>query len=467
MNQRYKWVLVGVGLVALGGTAAGLYLGYQLVSIGAAYKGRILCSGVFVSQRNPQSILSADLSGDYLSVLRHINAHVDYRSREVTTEFLGFARRKAVYREGRGCAVVDGELPAISPARSSETPVSEARPRTNQWDSRDESPPEFDQARLQAALDWAFSDPDPELPRRTRAVAIVHQGRLVAERYAQGFTKETPQIGWSMTKSVINALVGILVKDGKISLNTPAPVPEWQSSGDPRHVITLEHLLRMTSGLRFNEDYSNPRADAPHMLFGVSDMAAYAAEKPLEAEPGTRWSYSSGSTNIIARVIRQVVAASDHYNNFPRRALFERIGMPSAVLETDATGTYVGSSFMYATARDWARFGLLYLNDGVWAGQRILPEGWVTYSRKITLLAPNQQYAAHFWLKVPDEYRRDQNARPLPADAFHAIGHEGQLLTIIPSRELVVVRLGLTRYRGAWDHNAFLNLVLDAILVPK
>ena len=269
-----------------------------------------------------------------------------------------------------------------------------------------------------------------------------------------------------MTKSVINALVGVLANAGKIALEDSVPIPEWRGSDDPRRNVTWNQLLRMTSGLQFDENYGNPFADVTHMLLGVRDAAAYAAAKRLEAEPGTRWSYSSGTTNIIAYAMRQIVGDAD-YLEFPRRALFDRLGMTSAVMETDAVGTFVGSSFMYATARDWAQFGLLYLHDGVWDGRRILPEGWVAYARSPGLRVPDQPYGAHFWLRIPKEYRCGSDVLPLPGDTFHAIGYEGQFITIIPSRELVLVRLGATHYPCAWDHQRFVHWVLEAIADEK
>ncbi len=280
-------------------------------------------------------------------------------------------------------------------------------------------------------------------------------------RYADGFTKDTPLPGWSMAKSVVNALAGVLVKEGKLSLSDPAAIPEWRGSSDPRREITLDQLLRMSSGLEFHENYRDPLADAMRMLFGAADAGAYAAAKPLEAQPGTRWSYSSGTTNIITSAMRRTVGDPD-YLEFPRRALFERLGMASAVMETDAGGTFVGSSFMYATARDWARFGLLYLRDGVWSGERILPEGWVAYTRTPAPSAAEKQYGAHFWLRLSSGYRCADEG-PLPADAFHAVGFDGQFITIVPSRELVLVRLGLTRYPCAWDQQRFVHLVLAAL----
>ena len=468
MKNAYKQVIVGIAVVVLGAAIAILFYSSQLAAIGTAYAAKILCSGIFVSQRDAQSLLGTDVSADDLSFLRHLDVQVDRDSREVTATFFGLAKRKAVYREGRGCAVIHGEAAEPPTPRTDDSTdrLREQRVVKDELDTVNRLPLEVNQSRLHAALEWAFLEPDPALPRRTRAVVVVYKGRLVAERYADQFTKDTPLNGWSMTKSVINALVGVLVQEGKVSLSDLAAIPQWRGSGDPRHKITLEQLLRMSSGLQFHEDYSNPLADVTYMLLGVPDAAAYAAAKPLEAQPGTRWSYSSGTTNIIAYAMRQIVGDSD-YLEFPRRALFDRLGMTSAVMETDAAGTFVGSSFMYATARDWARFGLLYLRDGVWSGQRILPEGWVAYTRTPAPNAPEQQYGAHFWLRILNVHRCDIDSRPLPADAFHAIGHEGQVITIIPSRELVLVRLGLTRYPCAWDQQMFVHLVLAALANGK
>jgi CubicO group peptidase (beta-lactamase class C family) len=263
-----------------------------------------------------------------------------------------------------------------------------------------------------------------------------------------------------MTKTVMNALVGILVKEGRLAIDRPVPIPEWQAAGDSRHAITLDHLLRMSSGLEFDESAWNPVSDVTVMLIGRPDAGLYAASKSLAAVPGTTWQYSSGTTNIISRALRAVINDDAMYAEFPRRALFDKIGMSSALIETDASGAFIGSSFGYATARDWARLGMLYINDGVWEGQRILPEGWVAYTRTPAPADSLKRYGAHVWLKVADEYSGDA---VLPADAFHAIGHAGQFVTMIPSAHLVVVRLGLTRYPDAWDHTAFVRDVLTAL----
>ena len=314
--------------------------------------------------------------------------------------------------------------------------------------------------RLASVLDWAFAEPEPKHLRRTRAVVVMHQGKIVAERYAPGFDQDMPLPGWSMAKGVVNALVGILVGQGKLDLDAPVPVPEWQMNGDPRREITLDQLMRMKSGLEFSEKASNPFSDVTRMLFTTPDAAAYAANKPLVAKPGTRWNYASGTTNLVSRIIRHTLGEDD-YRQFPYRALFGPLGMRSTQFESDASGTFVGSSFLYAKARDWAKFGLLYCQDGVWLGERILPEGWVYYST--TPVATDRQYGAHFWLNIQQKNSTMDLDRPLPADAFHAMGYEGQCVSIVPSQQLVVVRLGLTRKSSAWRQDRFLNLIIDAL----
>jgi CubicO group peptidase (beta-lactamase class C family) len=305
---------------------------------------------------------------------------------------------------------------------------------------------------LDAAVEEAFAEPGAVPSRRTRAIVVVHDGSIVAERYATGYGPDAALPGWSMTKSTVNALVGVLVREGKLQLDSPLSVPEWSAPDDPRRTITLRHLLQMASGLDFTESYGNPLGDVLWMLFGTGDAAGFAARKPIVTAPGKGWAYSSGTTNIVARALRQAVGGGEaDYLAFPRRALFEPLGMASAVIEPDASGTFVGSSFMFASARDWARFGLLYLQDGVRDGNRILPEGWVAFSTTPAPSAPGGVYGAHFWLRLSTLYARSGN-EGLPRDAYHAVGHEGQLLTIIPSRRLVVVRLGLSVGRGVWDH---------------
>ncbi|MBI5547040.1 MAG: serine hydrolase [Deltaproteobacteria bacterium] len=316
--------------------------------------------------------------------------------------------------------------------------------------------------RMVKALEQAFAEPCLERPVLTRAVVVVHRGRIVAERYATGFGATQRMPGWSMTKSIFNALIGVLVGEGKLVVDEPADVPEWSKPGDRRGTITLDHLLRMSSGLDWSEDYYDPiRSDVLAMLLGPGrqDMARFSADRDLAHEPGTFWSYSSGSSNVLSGIVRR--ATGDRYVSFPSEALFEPLGMNSVVLEKDGAGTFVASSYSYATARDFARLGLLFLRDGVWEGRRLLPTGWVDYSRTPAPASLDGGYGAALWLNA------GRPGKPLPwpgvpVDAFAATGKDGQLVAIVPSLDLVVVRLGMSPEDGRWDRGRFLASIVQA-----
>jgi CubicO group peptidase (beta-lactamase class C family) len=303
---------------------------------------------------------------------------------------------------------------------------------------------------LTEVLDRTIAGVEPGTPQNTRAILVVKGGQLIGERYASGFDASSHLQSWSMAKSVVHALIGILLKDGQIDIYAPAKVDRWNRKvNDPRKVITVENLLRMESGLPFSEDYSNPESSSVlQMLFGNGrlDIAEYAAGGLLEAHPGARWQYSSGTTNILSGVIRDKIGArsAEEYRSFMEESLFNRIGIRSAVPEFDAANTFIGSSYLHMTGRDWARFGLLYLRDGTWEGRRILPERWVDHAR---LPTPNSkgQYGAHFWLNgINPETGQAAITDAIPTDAFMARGFGAQVVLIIPSMDLVVVYLGLT-----------------------
>ena len=300
-------------------------------------------------------------------------------------------------------------------------------------------------AKLQALLDEGFAEPGA-VPG-TRALLIIHRGVLVAERYAPGFGKDRKFLSQSVAKTVLGALTGVAVGEGRLGLDDPAPVAAWQDPSDPRHAITLRHLLKMTDGLDFNEDYFNPfTSDVLPMLFGRErgDMAVYAASRTLAAKPGERFVYSSGTANLLSGILRDAEGGTrESYLAFMRRALFEPIGMASAEPEFDASGSFVGSSWLHATARDWARFGLLMLRGGVWDGRQVLPKGWVDFMRTPQA---NGTYGAMTWVNTGTPKRLPA----LPADTFMASGHRGQVIAMIPSKDLVVVRFGRTSY-SAYD----------------
>jgi CubicO group peptidase (beta-lactamase class C family) len=265
-----------------------------------------------------------------------------------------------------------------------------------------------------------------------------------------------------MTKSIVNAMTGILSKQGKLNIHAPAPIPEWQQ--DERRNITIADLLHMSSGLKWWEYYFAP-SNATNMLFKEKNMGPFAASLPLKSRPGTVFNYSSGTTNLLSYIIRQTLGDNAYYR-FPYEQLFYKIGMNSAVIETDAGGTFIGSSYGYATPRDWARFGLLYLNDGVWNGERILPQGWVKFT---ATPAPaknavgKDSYGAMWWLNAGPATGPNQRKLPdVPADCFSCEGFGGQYVWVIPSRKLVVVRLGLDE-GDSLDPNKFLSMVIKAL----
>ena len=462
MTIPFKSLILRGAAVAL--VAAVGYTGYmlsRLAPIATGYAAKALCSGVFVSGRPAASVIDVDIMAGVHPLLKLVRPSLDPEHHRAVATFAGFAQREADFRPGLGCTLAlgpsPGVLPAALPPVSDPPPAHEAAPAA--------PPAGIDARKLQAALDRAFDEPDPARPRRTRAVVVMWRGQVIAERYAPGFAADTPLPGWSMTKTVTAALAGMLVAQHKLSPDASALLPEWRGSGDPRAAITLDELLRMTSGLQFNEDYDDPLSDVAVMLFTQPDTARFASARPLAAQPGTQWYYSSGTSAIVARVMRMAMGGTEgDYLAFPRRALFAPLGMRSAVFEPDAAGTLGSASFMYASARDWARFGELLRQDGVWDGQRLLPQGWVRYLTRATPLSTRQEFGAHLWVKVPEPFNdRDARASALPVDAFHAVGHEGQFVSVVPSRELVVVRLGLSRPESAWNHEAFLARVLEAV----
>ncbi|MEM8930991.1 MAG: SDR family NAD(P)-dependent oxidoreductase [Acidobacteriota bacterium] len=322
--------------------------------------------------------------------------------------------------------------------------------------------PEALDPRLDPVLDRAFAEPGPTPRRNTRAVVVIHGGTLVAERYAEGFDAAMSLPGWSMTKSWTHAWIGRAVQLGHIDPDLRLDPSPWPAQ-DPRHAIDLDVLLRMSSGLAFEEDYGDLQSTALRMLFIERNMGVYAAAQPLEHDVDSRWYYSSGTTNLVSWHLREVLGAGAYWT-FPHDTLFAPLGMASARVEPDAAGVYVGSSYGWATARDWARFGQLYLQDGVWAEERLLPEGWAAHAADATD-GSRGIYGGHFWLNAPREVGDPSSRRwpELPADLYFASGYDGQYVVIVPSRDAVIVRLGLSQDRSAWDLEAFLADVLGVL----
>ena len=298
-------------------------------------------------------------------------------------------------------------------------------------------PEGVNRAAFEALLTQGFSDPDTL--GATHAFLAIQGGQLVAEHYDDAHDAESTHHSWSMAKSMTHALIGFALAEGAVDLHAPIPVPEWSGPDDPRAEITLEQLVRMVSGLQFVEEYAD--AGISHtieLLFGAGkdDVAHYAADKPLEHAPGAFWLYSSGTTNIICRALATALELDQAgFEAYMRTRLLDPIGMRSAMPKFDSAGTFLGSSFCFCTARDFAKFGLLYLRGGVWDGEQILPQGWADHARTPTSVVPPEEpmgYGAHWWLNM---------AGP---GSFSANGYNGQYIVLVPQKDLILVRHGVS-----------------------
>lgn len=453
---------IGVVAVLVLAAAIGIYQVRQILMVGAGYYAKMLCSGVFVSGRPAESVIAEDVFADQSPLLQYYSSAVDREAKFVDVWLpANFVWQRSVYRDGYGCHLAlasrgrDAPAPPLDPVAAPEPDAlwpEGARAATDIL-------PSAAQQKLSAALDSALAETDPENKKRTRAVVVVHKGRLIAERYADGFTPTMPQLGWSMAKSVTNALAGALAAREQIAVTDPAPLSAWQGEDDPRRAITLDNLLRMSSGLEFSEEYDGMLSDVRVMLFLRGDKAAFAAQKPLVCKPGGCWYYSSGTSNIVADSLQS--AADDGTVAIAKDLLFEPLGMHTAVFEPDASGTLVGSSYVYASPRDWARLGLLYLQRGEWDGQQIFKPEWIDYTLEPSP-GSDGRFGAHVWL-LPPRWNMPEAAAAIPEDDFYFLGHDGQMVAIIPSRETVIVRLGLTRKRGPFDHARLVRSILEAL----
>jgi len=429
----------------------------DLIRVGANYTAKIVCSNVFLAGRDADEVLRTDVQAPGHPLLRLMRVAADRENGVVRAGLFGFiGGGLAVFRPGTGCAVLpDGRRGAVVPRAASAVATAPDVAEAEPWPDGD-AVPRTDAPLTEVIANDALAGPG------MRAIVVVHDGRLVAERYADGFGPATPELGWSMTKSVMAGLIGILVKDGTLDLTRPVGAAMRWPDGDPRARITIADLLAMSSGLKFNEGYGAV-SDVTRMLYLEPDMAAFARAQPLVHPIGTVWSYSSGSAVILSRVFQD--AAGSDALGFVRHRLFEPLGMTSAVMETDERGTLVGSSYMYATPRDWARYGVLLVQDGVWKGQAILPPGYVSLMAS-PVAASGGEYGHGLvwrWTNAPLPGENPNTAFGIPADTFWMTGHDGQYVAIIPSKQLVILRMGLTPSREHYQPEALVRAVLRVL----
>lgn len=419
------------------------YVAVTFPTVMGGMGAKTMCSCVFVAGRTPESVKQKELS--VFPGLASAGYEINTSDSTVSTSVL-WHTSKAIFRKGLGCTLLY-ERPEAE-VRNQKIQLA-SKPLINQdtilWpngNKLDSIPATVNLAIIQQAVDSAFIDIDAKKPIYTNAVVVVYDGKIIAEKYADGFTKNSMMMGWSMTKSIGNAYIALLVKEGKLNINEPAPVDEWKN--DERKSITINDLMHASSGLKWSESYFIPTSTFHNMFIKSDDKGAYAASMKPEHKPGEFFQYSSGSSNILSRIVRRKMGDDEYYRHLYEN-VFYKIGMYSPVIEPDASGTFVMSSYSFATARDWARFGLLYLQDGVWNGERILPEGWVRYTATPAPAALLQQYGAQWWLNVGEPKNPKHVEYPgLPNESVMAEGFEHQLVLIIPSKKLVIVRLGIT-----------------------
>ena len=426
----------------------------KAAAVAASYTSHALCSGVFISGREPAAVYAdmiAPLPGIGL-VAWGLRYHVNRERGEVDASVAGLWPSRSIYRGQLGCVAIQGDEVIAMPGVPLPLPVSAP-----------ESPPVVGSPRLQAALDAAFQEPDRPPYHHTHAVVLMQDGHIIAERYAPGFTPDMPLPGFSLAKSVSNALLGILVRQGRLRLEQSALLPQWRAVDDERARITVEELARQTSGLDVPQ--TNSGFDATSQIMNLAhDKIGAIAEAHLQAEPGCHWHYSDTHYQLLSRLLANAVGGTPaDFLSFAHQELFAPLGMRHVTVEFDATGTPMGANSVYASARDWARLGQLYLDGGQVGGQRILPADWVRFSTTPTL---DTGYGAGWWANrgaglVPG-WGVPWGLAHAPADSYFGRGYMGQYVVVVPSRRLVLVRLSAAQVKG--DDIAATDQLVEAVL---
>ncbi|WP_298155230.1 serine hydrolase [Flavobacterium sp.] len=422
---------------------------YPKLDLISGFSAKSIASGHFLDGRQQQLIESGDNDIDMVRLAKN---EIDEQGNFATASFYGLKKRKAIYREGLGVTLINDDFDATKPY---DVPKRHFAKNTLPFPYGNNEPKDtvfnnIDYKKLNQAVASAF-DKNSEKIKRSRSVLVIYKDHIVAEKYVTGFNKDSKILGWSMTKSITATMFGVLQKQGKMDINKPAPIADWQR--DKRAKITINDLLHMNSGLEWEENYEKI-CDATTMLFQAEDMGKVQLEKPAIFEPNAHWNYSSGTTNLLSRILRNQFKTHQEYLDFWYSAFIDKIGMNSMIVESDMAGNFVGSSYGWATTRDWAKFGLLYLHKGNWNGEQLFDESWAKYVATPTH-GSNNRYGAHFWLNAGGKYP------DAPKDLYSCNGFQGQMIFIIPSKDLVIVRMGLTD-DNAFDFNDFLKGILGS-----
>jgi CubicO group peptidase (beta-lactamase class C family) len=437
--KRSGFVLLVVSLVAL-------VFQCPKLNILTGYSAKNMNSAVFLADR---SFAFADSTDNNFFPVGLAQNQIDLETKHTKASVWGLMQREAIYREGVGSVLLidseDGNKPFLKPVRKH---IDTALPYPyGSLPQKDTLFPEVDYSKLNSAVADAFMP-----KKKTRAVLVIYKDQIIAEQYAPNFDKNAKILGWSMTKSLTATIYGILQSQGRLSVQDKVEIEAWQN--DNRSNITIDNLLRMNSGLAWDENYFT-LSDVTRMLYLEKDMSQAQLRKEQNHPPAAFWNYSSGVTNLLSDYLKNYFATEQQYMNFWYGDFIDKIGMHSVVIETDLSNNYVGSSYAWATPRDWAKFGLLYLHRGLWNGEQIFDPEWVDYVTKPTAHSDGQ-YGAHFWLNAGKSYP------DAPSDLYSANGFQGQHVFIVPSKDMVIVRMGLAEYPN-FDTNAFLGKITAVI----
>jgi CubicO group peptidase (beta-lactamase class C family) len=420
-----------------------VFINYPKLNILSGYAAKNTSSSVFLAGR---TLAFTDSTDNNFSPVNLASNSVNQEEQFATSSAFGLLTRKAIYREGLGAVLVtkdfDESQGYLIPKRSN--PDTTTPYPFGNAPQKDTLFATVDYDRMNKSIQSIFNNRN-----KTRAVVVIYKDQIIAEKYADGFTKDSRILGWSMTKSILSTVFGVMQYQGKINVQDKAPVEAWQN--DDRKEITLHNLLQMNSGLEWDENYEEI-SDVTKMLFLEEDMTQMQIDKPLEGKPNTSWKYSSGTSNLLSGILRQELGSQQEYLDYWYREFIDKIGMNSMVIETDLAGNYVGSSYAWATPRDWGKFGLLYLHKGNWNGEQIFAPEWVDYITEPTPTS-NGTYGAQFWLNANGKFK------DLPRNMFYADGYQGQFVFVIPDKDLVVVRMGLAKF----DINELLKEIIASI----
>lgn len=418
-------------------------LNYPKLNIIAGYSAKNINSSVFLAGR---TLEFTDTEDNQFSPINLADDAINLKEKTTTSSVFGLLTRKAIYKEGLGGVLItsDDDITAKRRVPKRTKPDNNTPFPQGNADQKDTVFANVNYNELNKIVTNAF-----DKKNKTRAVLVIYKNQIIAEKYADGFDKNARILGWSMTKSVMATVFGILQYQQKINVQDNAPISAWKN--DERSKITIHNLLQMNSGLQWDEDYESI-SDVSKMLFLEKDMTKSQINKPFAGKPNESWNYSSGTSNLLSGVLRSQFTTHQAYLDFWYSNLIDQIGMNSMVIETDLSGNFVGSSYAWATPRDWAKFGLLYVHKGNWFGTQLFSPEWVNYVSTPSN-GSNGQYGAHFWLNSGGKYP------DVDRNMYSANGYQGQRVFIFPDRDLVVVRMGLT----SMDYNGLLSGVVKAI----